>query len=191
MQSDNLLEEFTVPGFNNNFSTWKPNPKKEYPRGVYIAVPINPYDFNKIANELRGLINTIKPTDAHCTLVYSKTPVKKFRPLDSSKRFILYPDKEPFRIFGKGTKDSPYVLVIKCTSQDLTKLNNKYKKNFNLRESFSPYQSHITLSYSIERDLGISIHKHGVHKMQKLLNSLDINLPRRIETGFQYFQSLK
>jgi len=188
-----ILEEFTVPAFNKNFSNWKPSPKKQYPKGIYVAVPVNPQEFNSLRTTISSTLglNPIKATSSHITIIYSRTPVDNFRPINQSEKFVVYPTKDPFKIFGKGTKDSPLALVLTVESPGLNKLNKDYARRYNLRQTFNDFQAHITILYNLESQLGIEISKRGRQKMEKLLNSTSIKLPRRITTGFQYFQALK
>jgi hypothetical protein len=139
--------------FDNNLAVAKITQlleeSKSFKKGIYVEAIPDPTVLEKIWKYFKQIGIPVMPINkAHVTVIYSKRgPQKDFKIKDRN----LVAKPKAIRIFGRGTKDSPYALVIELDSPDLQKLNKEYTKEYNLHSDFNDYRPHLTITYDIGR----------------------------------------
>jgi len=158
----------------NYFNSKEPDYLTKYQRGLYASVTLDPIAVEKIWSYLKKLKLPLMPMNkAHVTIIYSRS-----RPSKNPQEFDVTGVVEPigFGIFGKGTKDEPYALVLRLKSQALDKAHFKFRKEYNLKPTYSKYQPHLTLSYDITK-IFPGLKKLTPKQKETILNVFDKMLP--------------
>jgi len=148
---------------------------------IYIAGKFDSTDIQKIWIHLQKIGIPLMPLHkAHVTILYSYSrPQKNIKIKDITFNVKL----KAFRIFGKGTPDSPYALVIELDSQQLQNLHRYYKKEYNLKYAYPHYVPHLTVTYDIDRVLpGLKkLNEKQKKTIENIFSKLIPELPKKIK----------
>jgi len=146
----------------------------KYRTGVYASCTLDPVGLGKVWKHLKEVGMPLQDINkAHCTIIYSKT-----RPVQEPTPIELKGEVQPigFGIFGKGTKDEPYVLVLKIKSKALDAAHLKYIRELGIKPTYNTFEPHITLTYDINRILP-GIKKLSTKQKKTITNIFDILVP--------------
>ena len=161
-----------------------------FKKGIYVDVKLDPNDLQKIWKYMRQIgIPVMPPQKAHITVVYSYSkPNKEFKLKDING----YVQPKAIRIFGKGTKDSPYALVIEMESPELQRLNKYYLKEYHLKPTYPEYRPHLTLTYDIERVMpGLKkLSPKQKETIENIFSKIIPELPKRLKIQSQSVHDL-
>ena len=167
---DRLIEEA-----KNFFSLSVSDNEKldDYKSGVYSSVTLDPVALQKIWTYLNRVGLPMQHIqNAHVTVIYSRTrPIK----VPKANDITGYVKPKKFGIFGKGTKQEPYVLVLELTSPALQKAHMDFRKQ-GLQPTHRDYQPHMTLVLDINRLLP-GLQKLSEKKKLAITNIFDKMLP--------------
>jgi 2'-5' RNA ligase len=156
------------------------NSQIQFNPGVYSSVTLDPHALEKIWKHLKQIgIRLIPINKAHITVIYTKSkPSKEIEKFDIGG----YVEPQGFGIFGKGTPNQPYVLVLKVKAPTLKQAHDKMKREYNLKPTYPNYEPHITLTYDI--NVVFPGLKHVSEKQKKtitnIMDKLIPELPKRI-----------
>jgi len=151
-----------------------------YRNGVYSSVKLDPTALKKLQKYFETVGIKMMPLNKiHITVIYSRT-----RPNKEPNAFEINGSVTPvsFGIFGKGTKDQPYALVLQVDSPQLTTAHMKMRKEYGLKPTYPEYKPHISLTYDIHRILpGISkLSQKQKDTIINVFNKMIPELPKNI-----------
>jgi len=159
-------------------------------KGIYIDAKPDPNSIEKIWRYLKQVGIPVMPINkTHTTIIYSRrAPQGDFQIID--KQLVAEP--KAFRIFGKGTKDSPYALVIELESPGLQKLYREYMRGYHLVSDYPEYRPHITVTYDIERVMpGLKkLTPKQKNTIENIFSKMIPELPKQIRFVKQSVQEL-
>lgn len=121
----------------------------KYRKGVYSSVTLEPSAISRIWKHLRQIGFPMMPENrAHVTVIYSRS-----RPQSEPRAWDINGQVQPtgFGIFGKGTPQEPYALVLKVKSPDLIRARQKWIRDYRIQPIYKDGELHITLTYDINR----------------------------------------
>lgn len=117
------------------------------PSGIYVKVNPTIQTITKIRSSLHQLEGGVQFTDDwHCTVIYSKTSLKKVN-LPYVDKHNRYEATGHELVFWEGHDKEGYI-VLKLHSTDLTKLHNLFRKT-GLEPTFKDYLPHLTLVHPV------------------------------------------
>lgn len=126
-------------------------------KGLYAAVKFSSDTIQKIIDFAgKSIPNLLKKKDFHSTLIYSRKPVKGFKPTPKLNEFGQ-PTK--FEIWESPPnafkKEKTYCLVMKY---DCNYMHNRWKEAMDMGATYDydEYKPHVTLSYDVGKDFKIS-----------------------------------
>jgi hypothetical protein len=95
-------------------------------------------------------------------------------------------------IFGKGTPQSPYALVIEMDSPDLQRLHKELKQEYGLRPTFPIYKPHLSITYDIGKVMpGLKrLTSKQKETIENIFSKMIPELPREIKIQSMYVEDL-
>jgi 2'-5' RNA ligase len=152
-----------------------------FPNGLYVSATLDPTGIEKIWRYLKQIgIQTMPINKAHVTIIYSpRPPIGDFK----IKDIHGYVKPKAVRIFGKGTRQEPYALVIELDSPELERLRREYMQKYRLTSTYREYVPHLTVTYDLGRVLpGINKLKDKQKKtIENVFSKIIPELPRQIK----------
>jgi len=147
--------------------------RNKYRKGVYSSVTLDPTAIGKIWKYLNKVgLPMQHEKNAHVTVIYSRTRPRE-NPIAKDINGTVNPIG--FGLFGKGSKNEPYVLVLKVDSPALQKAHQDWKKQ-GLKPTYSTYEPHLTLVLDLNR-LMPGLHNMTEQKKKALMAVFDKMLP--------------
>ncbi len=165
--------------------------EKDFSRGVYVSVDLDPTQVRRIWDYMKKVGIQVMPIQkAHVTVMFSTTNPKNIPEIKNNFNGTVRP--KAIRIFGKGTRAQPYALVVEFDSPDLKRLHDYYKREYNLRPSYSEYKPHMTLSYDIERVMpGLrNLRPKQKETIENIFSKMIPELPKSIRIHSQHLEGL-
>ncbi len=156
----------------------------DYPNGLYVSAELDPMVLDKIWRYFKQVgIPTMPINKAHVTIIYSPRSPDPRQGSFKIKDINGVVKPKAIRIFGKGTKQQPYALVIELDSPDLTRLRNEYMRKYKLSSTYRDYSPHLSITYDIERVLpGLKrLNKKQKQTVENIFSKMVHDLPKQIK----------